>query len=426
MSDIILKVNNISKQYRLGLIGTGTLSHDLNRWWSKVRGKEDPFLKVGEVNDRSTKGQSDYVWALKDINFEVNRGEILGIIGKNGAGKSTLLKILSRVTSPTTGEIKTKGRIASLLEVGTGFHPEMTGRENIFLNGAVLGMTKAEIRSKIDEIIDFSGCQRYIDTPVKRYSSGMTVRLAFAVAAHLEPDILVVDEVLAVGDAEFQKKAIGKMQEISKGEGRTVLFVSHNMTAVKSLCTRGIVLENGKVVYEGNSENAVEFYLNNESLKICTNLLERTDRKGTGELRFSKVELLNKQGNSVSKIISGAYAKFRLHMVFNRKISHRDLIFGLVIYDTNQVKIADFYTNEMGVKFDFIESFIDLEVPKLMLRGGNYSLVIVAQTAKIVVKQIDLVHDVLQFTVFSGDYWNVGNVNRATNVAIIDGIFTLP
>ena len=426
MSDIILKVNNISKQYRLGLIGTGTLSHDLNRWWHKVRGKEDPFLKVGEVNDRATKGQSDYVWALKDINFEVKRGEILGIIGKNGAGKSTLLKILSRVTSPTTGEIKTKGRIASLLEVGTGFHPEMTGRENIFLNGAILGMTKSEIRSKIDEIIDFSGCQRYIDTPVKRYSSGMTVRLAFAVAAHLEPDILVIDEVLAVGDAEFQKKAIGKMQDISKGEGRTVLFVSHNMTAVKSLCTRGVVLENGKIVFEGNSESAVEFYLNNENQKVNVNLLERTDRKGTGELRFSKVELLNEQGNSVSEVISGTYAKFRLYMVFNKKINHQDLIFGLVIYDTNQVKIADFYTNEMGVKFDFIDSFIDLEVPKLMLRGGNYSLVIVAQTAKIAVKQIDLVHNVLQFTVFSSDFWKVGNINRATNVAIIDGVFTSP
>ncbi|MCF6308748.1 MAG: ABC transporter ATP-binding protein, partial [Flavobacteriaceae bacterium] len=208
---VILKIENISKQYRLGLVGTGTLSHDLNRFWAKVRGKEDPYLKIGAVNDRSAKATEDYVWALQDINFEVKEGEVLGIIGKNGAGKSTLLKILSRVTSPTTGSIKTKGRIASLLEVGTGFHPELTGRENIYLNGAILGMTKAEINSKIDEIVDFSGCELYIDTPVKRYSSGMRVRLAFAVAAHLEPDILIVDEVLAVGDAEFQKKAIGKM-----------------------------------------------------------------------------------------------------------------------------------------------------------------------------------------------------------------------
>lgn len=264
---IILQAENISKQYRLGLIGTGTISHDLNRWFSRLRGKEDPFAKVGAVNDRSTAADSDYVWALRDINFKVQAGEVLGIVGKNGAGKSTLLKILSRVTTPTTGEIKTKGRIASLLEVGTGFHPELTGRENIYLNGAILGMTKAEIKEKEDEIIEFSGCLRYVDTPVKRYSSGMRVRLAFAVAAHLEPDILVVDEVLAVGDAEFQKKAIGKMQDISKEGGRTVLFVSHNMAAVKSLCTRAMVLENGMEVFNGNTEAAIQFYLqiNNEN-----------------------------------------------------------------------------------------------------------------------------------------------------------------
>lgn len=264
MKDIILKAENISKQYRLGEVGTGTLSHDLNRWWHKIRGKENPYLKIGDTNDRATKGTSDYVWALQDINFEVQRGEVLGIIGKNGAGKSTLLKILSKVTAPTTGSIKSRGRIASLLEVGTGFNGEMTGRENIFLNGAILGMTKKEITSKLDEIIEFSGCERYIDTPVKRYSSGMTVRLAFAVAAFLEPEILVVDEVLAVGDAEFQKKAIGKMQDISKGEGRTVLFVSHNMAAVKSLCTKGIVLEHGKVIFEGNVEEAVNKYFDDE------------------------------------------------------------------------------------------------------------------------------------------------------------------
>lgn len=259
-SNTILKVENLSKQYRLGLVGTGTLSHDLNRWWASVRGKEDPYLKVGDVNDRSTKGTSDYVWALRDINFEVQQGEVLGIIGKNGAGKSTLLKILSKITAPTTGSVKSRGRIASLLEVGTGFHGEMTGRENIFLNGAILGMTKAEISAKLDEIIAFSGCERYIDTPVKRYSSGMTVRLAFAVAAHLEPDILVIDEVLAVGDAEFQKKAIGKMQDISRGQGRTVLFVSHNMAAVKSLCTRGILMENGIIKSDGLIEVVLDLY----------------------------------------------------------------------------------------------------------------------------------------------------------------------
>jgi lipopolysaccharide transport system ATP-binding protein len=263
--EIILEVNNLSKQYRLGTIGSGTISHDLNRFFAKVRGKEDPFLKVGEVNDRSTKGDSNYVWALRDINFKVKRGEVLGIIGKNGAGKSTLLKILSKVTGPTTGSIRANGKIASLLEVGTGFHPEMTGKENIFLNGAILGMTKKEIQVKLNDIVSFSGCERYIDTPVKRYSSGMKVRLAFAVAAHLEPDILIIDEVLAVGDAEFQKKAIGKMQDISKGEGRTVLFVSHNMAAVKSLCSRGVVLENGETKFEGNVDDAINEYLKNHN-----------------------------------------------------------------------------------------------------------------------------------------------------------------
>ena len=260
--EVILKVENLSKQYRLGLVGTGTLSHDFNRWWHRIRGKEDPYLKIGETNDRSIKGESEYVWALRDINFEVRRGEVLGIIGKNGAGKSTLLKILSRVTSPTTGSIKTKGRIASLLEVGTGFHGEMTGRENIYLNGAILGMTKKEITAKIDEIIEFSGCERYIDTPVKRYSSGMTVRLAFAVAAFLEPEILIVDEVLSVGDAEFQKKAIGKMQDISSGEGRTVLFVSHNMASIRSLTSKAIVLEFGKIMFYSETNLAVDFYHN--------------------------------------------------------------------------------------------------------------------------------------------------------------------
>ncbi len=257
-----IEFENISKQYRLGLVSTRTLSHDLNRWWTmNILRKEDPYLKVGEVNDRSHKGKSEYVWALRDINFKVEQGDVVGIIGKNGAGKSTLLKILSKVTSPTTGTIKTRGRIGSLLEVGTGFHPEMTGRENIYMNGAILGMTKQEITRKLDEIIDFSGCERYIDTPVKRYSSGMMVRLGFSVAAHLEPEILVVDEVLAVGDAEFQKKAIGKMQDVSRGEGRTVLFVSHNMTAVKSLCKNGILLENGMIHYSGDVNSTVAKYL---------------------------------------------------------------------------------------------------------------------------------------------------------------------
>lgn len=257
----VIKVENLSKQYRLGEVGTGTISHDLNRWWAKIRGKEDPFATIGDTNDRTTKGNSEYVWALKDIDFTVNKGDVFGIIGRNGAGKSTLLKILSRTTLPTTGSLKAKGRIASLLEVGTGFHPELTGRENVYQNGALLGMTKREITSKFDEIVDFSGVERYIDTPVKRYSSGMYVRLAFAVAAHLESEILIVDEVLAVGDAEFQKKCLGKMGDMSKNEGRTVLLVSHNMSAIKTLCTKGLFLKNGTVAKEGEINDVVNYYL---------------------------------------------------------------------------------------------------------------------------------------------------------------------
>lgn len=256
-----IEVEDLSKAYQLGQFNTGALAHDLKRWWALKRGKEDPFLKIGETNNRETAGSSNIVWSLKDINFQIGQGDAVGIIGRNGAGKSTLLKLLSSITSPTTGRIRINGRIASLLEVGTGFHPELTGRENIFLNGAILGMRKLEIKRQFEEIVDFSGVERYIDTPVKRYSSGMYVRLAFAVAAHLESEILIVDEVLAVGDAEFQKKCLGKMGDMSKGQGRTVLFVSHNMSATKQLCKRGIFLENGLIKMVGDMNSVVDKYI---------------------------------------------------------------------------------------------------------------------------------------------------------------------
>ncbi len=275
MSNIAIEFQNVGKMYRLGRVGTGTLSHDLNRWWQmSVLGKEDPYLKIGQSNDRSFKGDSDYVWALRDISFKVEQGEVLGIIGKNGAGKSTLLKLLSNITSPSTGSIKYQGRIASLLEVGTGFHPEMTGRENIYMNGSIMGMTKREIARKLDEIVDFAGVGRYLDTPVKRYSSGMTVRLGFAVAAFLEPEILVVDEVLAVGDAEFQKRAVGKMEEVAHSKGRTVLFVSHNMSSVRSLCRLGLVLDDGKIAYGGSIDKAIEFYASSISFEKAARVLK--------------------------------------------------------------------------------------------------------------------------------------------------------
>ena len=281
--------------YRLGRVGTGTLSHDLNRFWqTKILRREDPYLKIGQTNDRTTKGDSDYVWALRDINFKVEEGEVLGIIGKNGAGKSTLLKLLSNITTPTTGEITAYGRIASLLEVGTGFHPEMTGRENIYMNGSIMGMTRGEINRKLDEIVDFAGVERYLDTPVKRYSSGMTVRLGFAVAAFLEPEILVVDEVLTVGDAEFQKKALGKMNDVAKGGGRTVLFVSHNMAAVRSLCTRGIVLQNGTQIFDGSADEAVAVYTSQCSTignaRIADGILKKIDHLKNVRIFFNGSE----------------------------------------------------------------------------------------------------------------------------------------
>jgi lipopolysaccharide transport system ATP-binding protein len=298
---LAIKVENLSKQYRLGQIGTGTLSHDLNRFWASIRGKEDPYSQIGSANDRTQKADSDYVWALKDINFEIEQGDAVGIIGRNGAGKSTLLKILSRTTLPTTGSVKMKGRIASLLEVGTGFHPEMTGRENIYQNGAILGMTRHEITRKFDEIVDFSGCEAYIDTPVKRYSSGMYVRLAFAVAAHLESEILIVDEVLAVGDAEFQKKCLGKMNDVAKGEGRTVLFVSHNMAAVKSLCNKGIVMSNGSSVFYGEIIKSIDYYsgLKTEFLTSRDFEKEETLKYSTDFVDFLAYKLCDSAGKII-------------------------------------------------------------------------------------------------------------------------------
>jgi lipopolysaccharide transport system ATP-binding protein len=347
---IILKAENISKQYRLGTIGTGTLSHDLTRWFSSLRGKEDPFLKVGAINNRNLKATEDYVWALKDVNFEVKTGEVLGIIGKNGAGKSTLLKILSRVTSPTLGRIKTRGRIASLLEVGTGFHGELSGRENIFMNGAILGMTKNEIKSKLDEIIDFSGCEMYIDTPVKRYSSGMTVRLGFAVAAHLEPEILVIDEVLAVGDAEFQKKAIGKMQDLSIGQGRTVLFVSHNMGSVQSLCSRAILLENGSLTYNGSTEETISKYLTGDkaSLEDLTNV---EDRSGAGNIQFSKISLGNPEyKTNIFKL--GEKIGFHLEFIINNNFGTNKLKILIGVYNEKEEGILRF-DSDSNAKIEF-------------------------------------------------------------------------
>lgn len=355
MDDIAIKVENLSKAYQLGNFSTGTLSRDLERWWALMRGKEDPFLTIGEVNDRATKSTSDIVWSLKDINFEIKQGEAVGIIGKNGAGKSTLLKLLSRVTSPTTGNIKVKGRIASLLEVGTGFHPELTGRENIFLNGAILGMRKKEIARKFDEIVDFSGVERYVDTPVKRYSSGMYVRLAFAVAAHLESEILIVDEVLAVGDAEFQKKCLGKMGEISKGQGRTVLFVSHNMGSILQLCNNCILLNQGKIENIGSPAVLVQKYYNQNANQG----ISFVESKNV-DIYFKKIATYNASNEMSSSFAYSEDVHLRLVIGVNKYDAIQNIGLALLTRDKRRVftvnkAFSNFYKiGDSEVIVDFI------------------------------------------------------------------------
>lgn len=376
MNDIAIRFDHVGKLYKLGLVGTGTLSHDLNRWWkTAILRQEDPYLKIGETNDRSKKGSSDYVWVLKDITFDVRQGDVVGIIGKNGAGKSTLLKLLSRVTSPTTGCIRARGRIASLLEVGTGFHPELTGRENIYMNGSIMGMTRHEISCKLDEIVDFAGVERYVDTPVKRYSSGMTVRLGFAVAAFLEPEILVVDEVLAVGDAEFQKKAIGKMQDVSKGEGRTVLFVSHNIAAVRNLCTRGVLLKDGMVNYVGGVDDTIDTYMVN--CLDSTTFLSLADMprggKSSGKLRFTAIEYLDIDNKEIIPRC-GKFLRIRLTIEVKEAISNCRLSLG--IRNSYGAPMMTFASDLTMNNFSLSSSkhYAYCEIERLPLTAGNYRI----------------------------------------------------
>lgn len=410
----IIKVENISKQYRLGTIGTGTIKNDFTRWWHTIRGKEDPFLKIGETNDRSTKGKSDYAWALRDINFEVMPGEILGVIGKNGAGKSTLLKILSKVTGPSTGRIDYDGRIGSLLEVGTGFHPELTGRENIFLNGAILGMTKYEINSKLDEIIDFSGCERYIDTPVKRYSSGMTVRLGFAVAAHLEPEILVVDEVLAVGDAEFQKKAIGKMQDVSQNSGKTILFVSHNMISIKKLCTSGLLLKNGSVEFMGEIGKVIDAYESENESNVQIDLSTRTDRQGTGLVRVTRCTMKGKNGQDVNSIKCGD--NFTIEVSLTAKLADsffKNVSIALNICNLSGEKILQLSNEFLGqqITIDKTLSTVQYNISKLSLNPGKYTIrAFVADSMNI----LDWIEHVCIFEVEEGDFFGNGVIDNSS------------
>lgn len=371
MRKTVIRVENVSKQYRLGQIGTGSLAHDINRFWYKVRGKDDPYLKIGEENDRGIKGNSDYVWALENVSFDVKQGDVLGIIGRNGAGKSTLLKILSRTTTPTTGSVKIRGRVASLLEVGTGFHPELTGRDNIFLNGAILGMTKNEIKKKFDEIVDFAGVERYIDTPVKRYSSGMYVRLAFAVAAHLEPEILIVDEVLAVGDAEFQKKCLGKMKSVSDNDGRTVLFVSHNMQAIKQLCNKGALLHNGKLDFFGGVNEVAERYL-----KHGMNSSQKTiwiDEEAPGNEKVSILQVAASGRNGPSDNVLKTDQEIIIEIKFRIKTVLSNIDITWDIFDMEAVHVCHIGTllEEGGIVNPGIYS-VSFVIPGNLLNAKRY------------------------------------------------------
>ncbi len=391
MSNTVIKVENISKLYQLGQVGTGTLSHDLNRWWARIKGKEDPTAKLGATNDRTVKGNTNFVWSLKDINFEINHGEVIGIIGRNGAGKSTLLKILSRTTTPTSGNIKIKGRVASLLEVGTGFHPELTGKENIYLNGAILGMNKSEITKKFDEIVDFSGVERYIDTPVKRYSSGMYVRLAFAVAAHLETDILIIDEVLAVGDAEFQKKCLGKMDDVSKNEGRTVIFVSHQMGTISQLCSKSILFDRGSLIKMGNTQEVISYYLHqtgNQAEKI-----ERDDNFAGNH--FKHVVMVD--DNGVPKANYSIQETINIRIKLN--LSANNAAFELAL------RLVDKYKHGVFTIHEKIENFLTgngevevvITIPTGFLMPGRYTWIMCINHPGY--QLYDLQDDVLPFNI---------------------------
>jgi lipopolysaccharide transport system ATP-binding protein len=426
----MIKLEDVSKMYRLGLVGSSTLQDDLKRRYYKLKGKEDPFLKIGEENKRDSSG-GDYVWALKDINIEVAQGEVLGIIGGNGAGKSTLLKLLSKVTKPTTGSIKTRGRLASLLEVGTGFHPELTGRENIFLNGAILGMKKHEIKSQLDEIISFSGCERYIDTPVKRYSSGMYVRLAFAVAAHLEPEILVVDEVLAVGDIEFQQKAIGKMKEVSQGKGRTVLFVSHNMASISSLCTSTVVMNKGQVSFQGETDEGITHFLKLQNSlfldkKYRSGNLIQLPRKGTGLLKFNKIAICNSGREIQESAVVGKSTIFEINYSSDVEVNIKNTQIDIGINNSLGNRVAWFSTSAVGNNIDVdvnTKGNILLIIDKLPFFPGEYSVTLFAKHKGIIA---DWIKDAYYFNVLSGDFFGTGRlIKEGQGDIIVDHSFKI-
>ena len=405
---VVIKAENVSKAYQLGEFSTGTISRDIERWWFRFRGKEDPFLSVGETNDRTVKSKTNVVWSIKDLGFEISEGEAIGIIGRNGAGKSTLLKILSRVTTPTLGSIKVKGRMASLLEVGTGFHPELTGRDNIFLNGSILGMRKKEIQRKFDLIVDFSGVEKFIDTPVKRYSSGMYVRLAFAVAAHLDSEILIIDEVLAVGDAEFQKKCLSKMSEVSKEGGRTVLFVSHNMAAMQNLCNRIIYLDQGHLKLMGQTSDVISAYLRSSLAKSSIFLSDRKDRIGNGEIRFESIEFYADNGATVSALQTGKNGGIRVYFTRKNNKTLSNLNIAIGVNNDMGERLTVFNNEVTNQPFSSVSTnMVEIDIFHLPLTKGQYTLVLYASVNNEIA---DWIQEACTMEVESGDFFESGKL----------------
>lgn len=421
----VVSIEGLWKEYRLGVIGYGTLTHDLQSWYARLRGRDDPNRKISVIQGQEKQIEGSRFWALRDINLKIEKGEVLGIIGKNGAGKSTLLKVLSRVTAPSRGKIKVKGRIASLLEVGTGFHPELTGRENIFLNGAILGMSKSEIGSKLDEIIDFSGVEDFIDTPVKRYSSGMNVRLAFAVAAHLEPEILVIDEVLAVGDAEFQKKCLGKMGEVAT-EGRTVLFVSHNLTMINRLCSRCILIEGGELTMSGHSNYLVQKYIEETTYDVVNNLKMIKDRKGAGGIIFSKIQLLDQQLNELTVAKTGEKTHFRIFFENTSGKTYRNVRFSLLIksMDNGLILLDSSLTQDEPIIVDK-DGYAGFTIERLPLSAGKYATTMFVEAHEGIQ---DWIQGGPSFTIEGGDYYKTGKncvPGFESKLVLVDHTFSL-
>jgi lipopolysaccharide transport system ATP-binding protein len=432
MSGAAIQISSLGKRYRYGEVRSAndTLRADLTEWIKGVFKRDDgqqrhPTFRA--IHERHLDADPNYFWALRDINLEIKQGEVVGIIGRNGAGKSTLLKILSRITPPTEGSITYHGRIASLLEVGTGFHRELTGRENIFLNGSILGMKRSEIARKLDEIIAFAEVEKFIETPVKFYSSGMYVRLAFAVAAHLEPEIMVVDEVLAVGDAAFQKKCLGKMQDVSQ-HGRTVLFVSHNMAAIKTLCSRAVLLNAGRVEAQGDPDEVIARYLTSSKPEQGVSLEQRTDRLGNGALRFTAIRFVNKSGQEVSEVASGEALNVEIAYKCNKPVDEKRMIMSLSLWDDLKNVMALFASDEMGTVFKPFhnQGTITVRVPQMLLRAGRYSVKLWASHADTMQEEniYDCIEDAATLHVMPGDFWKTGRVNRGGNYSLVPSLIS--